>query len=147
MCYALEASGSLAPSDDWSEELRPRRLQRGFSAEVCSCSVRFRLLSVEDQLAHRPSQPLQCAQLLMRHWRIQDAGKLDMEHVDGEGVIGEYPVLSAGMQIPSILACLHSCAQCSSFGLCTIVALEEMGEIHDIDGYLHQIHSCCRLQK
>ena len=35
----------------------------------------------------------QSAQLLFRHWRIHDAGGEDQE-VDGEGVVGEQPVLT-----------------------------------------------------
>ena len=37
----------------------------------------------------------QAAQLLFRHWRIHDAGGEDQE-VDGEGVVGEQPLLTPG---------------------------------------------------
>lgn len=35
------------------------------------------------------------AQLLFRHWRIHEAGGIDSE-VDGEGVVGEQPLLMPG---------------------------------------------------
>ena len=37
----------------------------------------------------------QAAQLLFRHWRIHDAAGEDQE-VDGEGVVGEQPMLTPG---------------------------------------------------
>ena len=37
----------------------------------------------------------QAAQLLFRHWRIHDAGGEDHE-LDGEGVVGEQPLLTPG---------------------------------------------------
>jgi len=37
----------------------------------------------------------QAAQLLFRHWRIHDSAAGD-SHVDGEGVIGQQPVLAPG---------------------------------------------------
>ncbi len=48
------------------------------------------------------SQPLESAQLLLRHWRIQDASRSDVERVDGEGVIGQFPILLAGESLGSI---------------------------------------------
>ena len=42
------------------------------------------------------SAPLQSAQLLTRHWRIHDAAKSGFEAIDGDGVIGQYPLLIAG---------------------------------------------------
>ncbi|KAK9844452.1 hypothetical protein WJX74_002702 [Apatococcus lobatus] len=59
-------------------------------------SVRFRLLSIEEQEAMRSPASLRSAQLLTRHWRIHDAAEAGFEAVDGDGVIGQYPLLIAG---------------------------------------------------
>lgn len=69
-------------------------------------------VEVESQFAPEHSQPQQCqwffyytvritnegpdtVQLLSRHWIIKDATG-HIEHVKGEGVVGEQPVLASG---------------------------------------------------
>jgi hypothetical protein len=67
------------------------------------CSIRFSLLSTEEQLAvagslagPRGGIPLASVQLRSRHWIIRDAsGAVDNE-VRGEAVVGHYPLLRAG---------------------------------------------------
>lgn len=67
------------------------------------CSIRFALLSEEEQLQLQGSlagpkggAPLHSVQLRSRHWLIRDAsGAVDSE-VRGEAVVGHYPLLRAG---------------------------------------------------
>lgn len=44
---------------------------------------------------HMENESAVAAQLLFRHWRIHEAGGTDSE-VDGEGVVGEQPMLPPG---------------------------------------------------
>lgn len=67
-------------------------------------SIRFRLLSVEEQAAETP---LRAAQLLDRAWTIRGAGGAVESEVRGEGVIGEYPLLQAGGSTFTYQSCSH----------------------------------------
>ena len=74
------------------------------------------LLSVEEQLAlagNGPCTPLTSAQLRSRHWVIRHGTSATADVVEGDGVIGEYPLLTAGvrlfyceLQVVSVDACL-----------------------------------------
>jgi F-box protein 3 len=59
-------------------------------------SVRFKLLSEEEQRAAGESQPLSSVQLLSRHWRILNGYGERVDEVEGDGVIGKHPLLLAG---------------------------------------------------
>mmetsp|Transcript_17866 Transcript_17866/g.46655 ORF Transcript_17866/g.46655 Transcript_17866/m.46655 type:complete len:492 (-) Transcript_17866:44-1519(-) len=59
---------------------------------VWSYSLQFSLLSEEDQEALPVADRLKTVQLKSRHWRIvSDEGQI--EEVNGEAVVGEYPIL------------------------------------------------------
>ena len=65
------------------------------------CSVKFQLLSLEEQEqeAQRDqsrSPARKAVQLRRRHWIIRGADKVQTDEVEGAGVIGEFPVLEAG---------------------------------------------------
>ena len=57
-------------------------------------------------------------QLKMRHWRITDARGL-VSHVDGEGVVGETPVLQPGQTHDYVSGCPLTTPQGSMEGYCT----------------------------
>ena len=64
------------------------------------CSIQLALLSVEEQLAligDGPFRPLTSAQLRSRHWIIRHGTSATADVVEGDGVIGEYPLLTAGV--------------------------------------------------
>lgn len=81
--------------------LVPHAIQNPSVGLVWAYSIEFRLLSVDEQKETCDSTstgefggPLRCVQLQRRHWKITSANGI--EEVDGEGVIGEYPVLKEG---------------------------------------------------
>lgn len=57
----------------------------------------------------------QVVQLLTRHWRITDARGL-INHVEGDGVVGEQPVLSPGQSHDYVSGCPLSTAHGSMEG-------------------------------
>lgn len=88
----------------------------------CLCSVRFSLLPKQEQAAAWQAhgkplhqfRPLDRVQLLSRHWKIwgppfAEGKRALMQEVNGEGVIGDYPVLEAGT--PSSVAACSCCRQ------------------------------------
>ena len=65
---------------------------------VWSYSVMFRMLSPSDPeyIPELSGNSLTCCQLVTRHWRIftpEDANDGEIQHIDGEGVIGHFPAL------------------------------------------------------
>lgn len=60
------------------------------------CSIRFYLLSEEEQAAAGLDPPLLSAQLQSRHWVIRGARGEVLDNIRGDGVVGEYPELQAG---------------------------------------------------
>ncbi|KAK9811705.1 hypothetical protein WJX72_008721 [[Myrmecia] bisecta] len=59
-------------------------------------SIRFALLSEEEQLRRGAAYPVQSVQLLARHWQIlNERGGVENE-IRGEAVVGHYPLLAAG---------------------------------------------------
>jgi len=59
-------------------------------------------------------------QLKMRHWRITDARGL-VNHVDGEGVVGETPILAPGQTHDYVSGCPLTTPQGSMEGYFTFV--------------------------
>jgi uncharacterized protein affecting Mg2+/Co2+ transport len=60
-------------------------------------SIRIRLLTPEDDGYVSPSdRGFQTCQLQSRHWHITDYDTGEIDRVDGEGVIGMYPILLEG---------------------------------------------------
>ncbi len=57
-------------------------------------SIRFSLLSEEDQTKMGSTRIVKQVQLVSRYWKITE-GNGETHEVRGEGVIGEYPVLVA----------------------------------------------------
>jgi len=54
-------------------------------------------IRIENDSAHT-------VQLLTRHWRIKD-GRGEVNHVDGDGVVGEQPVLQPGQAHDYVSGC------------------------------------------
>ena len=81
----------------WSGSALPRR--------VC-----FSLLSAAEQLRRGASKPLEQVQLVSRHWRILSGERL-VNEVQGPGVVGLHPLLTAGEPLS---AALHHCRWLSS---------------------------------
>lgn len=66
-----------------------------------SCRVAFSLLPVAEQSAVWPAtagpfRPLTCVQLKSRHWIIRTKQDQETEEVQGDGVVGEFPILTPG---------------------------------------------------
>lgn len=83
------------------EQLAGKLGELFWDRDVFLCSVRFSLLSTDEQVArHRPPgalfQPKTQVQLSSRHWNIRNREGELIEEVDGDGVIGEYPILQPG---------------------------------------------------
>ena len=73
------------------------------------CSIQLALLSVEEQHAlagNGHCTPLTSAQLRSRHWVIRHGTSATADVVEGDGVIGEYPLLTAGV-------CASTCRCCN----------------------------------
>lgn len=68
------------------------RVQPNFSLSDSDPGEGTFVFSYEIEMANEGDHP---AQLLFRHWHIHDAGGEDTE-VDGEGVVGEQPLLAPG---------------------------------------------------
>ena len=68
------------------------RVQPHFSLADSDPSDGTFVFSYDIRLANESDRPVQ---LLFRHWRIHDAAGDDTE-VDGEGVVGEQPLLEPG---------------------------------------------------
>lgn len=63
--------------------------------------MEFYLLSEEEQKqawpdSEGPLRSINQVRLLSRHWNIRDKRGRVIDEVDGGGVIGEYPILTAG---------------------------------------------------
>ena len=83
----------------------------GVGLLVFAYSIKFELLSEEEQRkdeggyqSYHP--PLRQVQLLERHWRIKDEDGNVVSEVDGEGVLGEQPVLVAGGAAYTYQSCI-----------------------------------------
>lgn len=63
-------------------------------------------------------------QLLTRHWRISDA-RGGLHHVDGEGVIGEQPIIQPGKAHDYVSGCPLNTASGAMEGHFTMVGEEE----------------------
>lgn len=59
-------------------------------------SIRFYLLSEAEQEAIGLAPPLLSAQLQSRHWIIRGADGRELDRINGDGVVGEHPLLQAG---------------------------------------------------
>ena len=60
-------------------------------------NFRIRLLTPNDDGYQSPSQRgFETCQLMSRHWKIYNSETEHTDHVDGEGVIGMYPILREG---------------------------------------------------
>lgn len=68
------------------------RVKPGFSLADSDLTDGTFVFSYEVEVANESETP---ARLLFRHWYIHDAGGDDTE-VDGEGVVGEQPLLEPG---------------------------------------------------
>lgn len=62
---------------------------------LLTCRICFSLLSVDEQASRGSARPLEQVQLVSRHWRIM-RGRRQVDEVSGEGVVGLYPLLTAG---------------------------------------------------
>jgi hypothetical protein len=58
--------------------------------------VHFALLSDRDQEASGVREPIESAKLQSRHWIVRDSSGAVTDRIDGDGVLGEFPVLRAG---------------------------------------------------
>ena len=67
---------------------------------IGDCSVRFSLLSEEEQKALWPLDSefilLTRVQLQARHWIIRDQNGEVTQNIKGDGVIGKHPILTPG---------------------------------------------------
>ncbi|KAK9815203.1 hypothetical protein WJX73_010899 [Symbiochloris irregularis] len=112
-----------------AEPTLPDAELHGTSRRFYSYSIRMRLLSIEDQrkvweheadqrghetgLAGQEFRPLRSAQLQSRHWNIwgevgpQGTREL-VDEVRGEGVIGDFPLLTAGGEEYVYQSCTQS---------------------------------------
>lgn len=73
----------------------------GATQHLFTYSVEFSMLAEQQQRERRQPKVLASAQLSSRHWLFRDAaGQLD--RVDGDGVIGEYPVVSTANRAPFV---------------------------------------------
>lgn len=68
-------------------------------------SISFALLSVVDQKAAGVQKPIKFAQLRSRHWIIRNSLGEVQNRVDGDGVVGEFPLLKAGSADFSYSSC------------------------------------------
>ena len=59
-------------------------------------SIRFYLLSEEEQRAAGVTPVLQTAQLHSRHWYIHDSSGEVIDEIHGDGVVGQQPIMEAG---------------------------------------------------
>ena len=78
--------------------------EAGVSLSPCWCRVEFSLLSADEQRARGIAKPLEQVQLVSRHWRILRGGQ-QIDQVVGEGVVGLYPLLTAGARLPTAIGC------------------------------------------
>ena len=67
--------------------------RNGAIQHLFTYSVEFSMLAESEQRDRHQPKVLSRAQLKSRHWRFRDAAG-DYDDVEGEGVIGEYPILS-----------------------------------------------------
>jgi len=79
---------------------------------IFSYSIRFSLLSESDQLAHWPAtagpfRRMTSVQLQTRHWIIRDQNGLPVDEVQGDGVIGKFPILTPGGPEFIYQSCTH----------------------------------------
>ena len=58
--------------------------------------IAFSLLSQAEQSRRGVLQPAEQVQLVSRHWRILQ-GDRQIDEVQGEGVVGLFPLLTAGV--------------------------------------------------
>lgn len=70
-----------------------------------SYSIRFSLLSVVDQKASGVRKPIKFAQLRSRHWIVRNSLGEIQNRVDGNGVVGEFPIIKAGTGDYSYSSC------------------------------------------
>lgn len=61
-------------------------------------SIRIRLLDRANEVGYlsEAERGFRCCQLVSRHWRITDDSTGETDQIDGEGVIGMYPILKEG---------------------------------------------------
>lgn len=72
-------------------------------------SVHFALLSDRDQEASGVREPIESAKLQSRHWIVRDSSGAVTDRIDGDGVLGEFPVLRAGAEGYRYTSCMmHS---------------------------------------
>ena len=88
--------------------------------------MEFYLLSEEEQREAWPASkgafvPMTSVQLGAREWFIRDAHGDVVDHVQGQGVIGIYPILTAG---------LHSC-DCLSSKVGLRHCMHDLGSVLD----------------
>lgn len=74
----------------------PHRYTTNLSLNLVRCSIRFYLLSEEEQAAAGLQPAIAAVKLRSRHWHIYDADNKLVDEIQGDGVVGEYPVLRAG---------------------------------------------------
>jgi len=68
----------------------------------------------------------QTVQLQSRHWRITDARGM-VNHVDGEGVVGETPVIESGGSHDYVSGCPLTTPSGSMEGFYTFTAIDPVG--------------------
>lgn len=93
-CSELITSGISVKS---SCVLAPHAIQNPSLGLVWAYTIQFRLLSIDEQNEIDPAPlggPLKSVQLRERYWRISSAN--GTEEVQGEGVIGHFPILEEG---------------------------------------------------